>query len=62
MLDPEKKPTKYVELCDAFCEYLWENWSRYNGTAHYNIKHSHRAIYTTREHEIKNDEINSTIT
>ena len=23
------------ELWDVFCEYLWENWPRYNGTALY---------------------------
>ena len=22
-----------AELCGVFCEYLWENWRRYNGTA-----------------------------
>ena len=31
------KETPYLalmgELWGAFCEYLWENWLRYNGTA-----------------------------
>ena len=34
------KDTTYLpltgELWDVFCEYLWENWLHYNGTALYN--------------------------
>ena len=33
------KDTPYLaltgDLLDVFCEYLWENWPRYNGTALY---------------------------
>ena len=33
------KDNRYLALTDelwgAFCEYLWENWQRYNGTALY---------------------------
>ena len=33
------KHTAYLaftgELCSVFCEYFWENWTRYNGTALY---------------------------
>ena len=33
------KDTPYLtltgELWDVFCEYFWENWPRYNGTALY---------------------------
>ena len=38
--EPEKDTT-YVALTDelwgVFCEYLWDNWPRYNGTALYCI-------------------------
>ena len=36
------KDTPYLaltgELWGVCCEYLWENWPRYNGTALYNVK------------------------
>ena len=42
MMDPQKTPhTSPVNLAltgvlwGVFCEYVWENWPRYNGTALY---------------------------
>ena len=50
MLDPQKN-TPYLtltgELWSGFCEYLWENWLRYNGAALY--LHIHVLIFQVTE-------------